>query len=90
MVNNMATKRPMIKQPAVDLVNSPPHYTGSSIECIDAIEAALTREEFIGFLRGQVFRYTWRLGKKDDPIQDASKAQWYQNKLIEVLKTSPT
>ena len=73
--------------PRVDPVNHPPHYADSEngIECIDAIEAALGHEQFIGFLRGQVIKYTWRLGKKDDPVQDASKAQWYQNKLIDVL-----
>ena len=37
-----------------DPVSSPEHYTFSSIECIDAIEAALTREEFTGFLRGLI------------------------------------
>ena len=26
----------------VDMINNPPHYNGGSIECIDAIEAALT------------------------------------------------
>ena len=35
-----------------DLVNSPEHYNQGSIECIDSIEAMLTREEFIGYLRG--------------------------------------
>lgn len=81
----MAVKRPTPK-PIVNLVDHPQHYNQSDeIECIDAIEAALGREQFIGFLRGQVIKYTWRLGLKDDPVQDASKVQWYQNKLIEVL-----
>lgn len=74
----------------VDLVNHPPHYDGENgIECIDAIRAALGREKFIGFLQGQVLKYNWRLGKKGEAVVDAQKAQWYQNKLVEVLNEKP-
>ena len=47
--------------PIVDMVNHPPHYaeTDNGVECIDAIRAALGREQFIGFLRGQVIKYQW-------------------------------
>lgn len=72
-----------------DLVNHPPHYAGEGgIECIDAIRAALGREQFIGFLRGQVIKYTWRTGKKDSAEQDAKKCAWYQHRLVEVLHES--
>ena len=41
-----------------DPVNHPAHYTvDKGIECIDAIEATLTPEEFYGYLRGQVIKY---------------------------------
>ena len=33
-------------------VNSPSHYNSGSVECIEAIEAMLSPEEFIGYLRG--------------------------------------
>lgn len=70
-----------------DPVNSPSHYTsaGNGVECIDAIAAALGRDGFIAFLRGQIMKYTWRLGKKDDILQDARKAAWYQDRLVTVL-----
>lgn len=71
--------------PAVDMVNSPPHYNAGDIECIDAIQAQMTTEEFVGFLRGQVAKYNWRLGHKVNAQQDAEKAAWYLAKLIEVL-----
>jgi len=73
--------------PKKDMVNHPSHYaeSGNGIECIDAIRAALGREQFIGFLRGTVIRYQWRLGKKVDDVEDNSKAIWYANKLAEVL-----
>ena len=35
-----------------DMVNNPDHYNQGDIECIDAIRAMLTDEEFIGYLRG--------------------------------------
>ena len=35
-----------------DLVNNPDHYNQGEIECIDAIEAMLSKREFIGYLRG--------------------------------------
>ena len=70
-----------------DPVNHPDHYaaTDNGIECIDAIRAALGREGFIAFLRGQVIKYQWRLGKKDSATQDNAKALWYGHKLAEVL-----
>lgn len=71
-----------------DAVQRPAHYaaTDNGIECIDAIRAALGRDGFIAFLRGQVIKYSWRLGKKDAAVTDAEKAQWYQTKLVEVLR----
>ena len=36
-----------------DLINNPAHYNQGGIECIDAIRAALSEEEFCGYLRGE-------------------------------------
>ena len=63
------------------VVEAPRHYAEGEIECIDAIRAALGPEQFIGYLRGQVLKYTWRLGRKDDAAQDAGKARWYAARL---------
>ena len=38
--------------PKSDMVNSPPHYNQGGIECIDAIEAALGKEGFRAYCRG--------------------------------------
>lgn len=69
-----------------DPINHPPHYTQGGIECIDAIRAALGRDQFIGFLRGQVIKYQWRCGLKGDPAEDAGKARWYAARLEQELK----
>jgi hypothetical protein len=76
----------VIAEALPDMVNHPPHYTQGGVECIDAIRAALGREGFIMFLRGQVLKYQWRLGLKGDAAEDAAKANWYGRKLEEVLK----
>lgn len=65
----------------VDMVNQPPHYTAGSIECIDALKAALTPDEFRGFLKGQVIKYIWRCGLKGATLEDVQKAGWYRNRL---------
>ena len=60
-----------------DAVNHPSHYTSGDIECIDAMKAMLSREEFIGYLRGNAFKYQWRLRHKGNPVEDLSKAERY-------------
>jgi len=61
---------------------NPSHYTDSSIECIDAIEASMSTEEFKGFLRGNCQKYLWRFTKKNG-TEDLKKAKWYLERLIE-------
>ena len=65
-----------------DQVNHPSHYTQGDIECIDTIRAALTPEQFTGFLKGQIIKYTWRSGHKGDPVVDQRKAAFYNKQLI--------
>lgn len=65
-----------------DPVNKPVHYTSSSsIECIDAIKASLSTEQFEGWLRGNVIKYLWRYPHKNK-LEDLRKAQFYLNRLI--------
>jgi hypothetical protein len=67
-----------------DAVNHPPHYNNGKIECIEAIEAMLTHEEFVGYLRGNSLKYRWRFRYKNG-VQDLDKATWYENKLKQIL-----
>ena len=68
-----------------DSIN-PAHYQrGGDIECIDAIRAALSPEEYRGFLKGQVFKYNWRMGRKGNAAEDSRKAAWYQDRLTRHL-----
>jgi hypothetical protein len=85
-MNVEVIRRPTVKRPKADMVNHPPHYTAGGIETIDFIKAKLTPEEFIGYLKGNIIKYTSRAGKKDDLVQDIEKSQWYSNKLVSTLK----
>lgn len=64
----------------VDVVNAPPHYNQGDIECIDAIQAALSPEEFRGHLRACALKYLWRCNHKGGR-EDLLKAEWYLKRL---------
>lgn len=66
--------------PAADTVNHPPHYTRGTIECIDAIEAALTAEEFRGYCKGNALKYIWRERHKGGD-ESVAKANWYLKRI---------
>jgi len=66
-----------------DPVNHPSHYGQGSIEAIEYIADFLTKEEFIGYLRGNIGKYMHRWRYKNG-LEDLKKAQWYLNKLIEL------
>jgi hypothetical protein len=70
-----------------DPVNCPDHYTVGSIETIDYITDVLGEYHAAMFCHGNVLKYTGtRLFNKGKPIQDAKKAVWYLNKMIELLE----
>lgn len=70
-----------------DMVDHPDHYkSDTGIECIDALRAALGKEQFLGFCRGNVIKYLWRVDAKGKPTQDAKKAEWYLKRYIAELE----
>ena len=71
-----------------DPVNCPSHYNKHNIECVQAIEASMSDEEFQGYLKGNVIKYLWRYKYKGNPVQDLGKAQYYLKKLLEKSETS--
>ena len=64
-----------------DMVNHPPHYKQGDIECIDAIRAALTEEEYRGYCKGNALKYIWRERHKGGD-ESLAKADWYLNRLV--------
>lgn len=67
----------------VDNVNSPAHYGSGKIECIEYIEDFLTREEYVGYLRGNIAKYMHRWRYKNG-LEDLKKATWYLDRLAEL------
>ena len=72
------------KRAGSDPVNNPAHYNSGKLECIEAMEAMLSPEEFIGYLRGNSFKYRWRFRYKNG-IEDLRKANWYEQRLIDYI-----
>ena len=67
-------------------VSHPSHYCDGGIETIDFIRAKLTKDEFVGYCKGNVLKYTSRAGKKGDPAEDMAKANVYAGWAEEALK----
>ena len=65
-------------------VNHPNHYSGKH-ECIELIKAFLTHSEFIGFLKGNIFKYRFRSSRKNGE-EDIKKSEWYEDVLLEELE----
>jgi hypothetical protein len=72
-----------IKEP--DNVNSPSHYGQGEIEAIEYIKDFLTKEEYIGYLRGNIAKYLHRWRFKGKPEEDLKKAQVYLGWLIKEM-----
>ena len=73
-----------------DEVNHPAHYTGGKAEAIDVIEDAIKNADdpVEGMLQGQALKYLLRMWLKGSCIEDAKKAQWYLNRLVDKLTAS--
>lgn len=60
------------------------HYKDMPMQPWEVMEAVLTPAEFVGFLKGNIIKYSMRAGKKPGS-DDAGKAKHYKQKLAEVL-----
>lgn len=60
-------------------------YYDGDVEPIELMEAQMNKDEFIGFLKGNIIKYASRLGKKDDPVKEADKIITYAEWLKEFL-----
>ena len=64
------------------------HYKDMPVQPWTVMEATLTHDEFVGFLKGNIIKYSMRQGRKDGS-DDASKAKHYLDKLNEVTRAGP-
>lgn len=70
-----------------DVVQHPRHYNREgAIECIDEIELIFGPEVTMHFCLGNVFKYRYRAGLKNDGYEDLEKSDWYMRKYKELKK----
>ena len=73
-------------QDGTDVVNHPAHYTQGGIECIDAIQAAVTGLSGMeAVCVANAIKYVWRSAHKNGN-EDINKAMWYLTRLKKVRK----
>ena len=66
----------------VDDAINPSHYkVGGLPEAIDIINHLMHREQYEGFLWGNILKYAYRFGRKGDKAETAGKIAWYANQL---------
>jgi hypothetical protein len=70
-----------------DMVNHPKHYKinikGAHIEVTELIESVLSKEEYIGYLKGNILKYHIRARAKNG-LEDIKKANFY-SKILDKL-----
>lgn len=68
---------------ADDLQISGNHYKEMAVQPWELMESVLTHEEFVGYLKGNVIKYSLRAGRKEGS-DDLGKCRHYMMKLREV------
>lgn len=59
------------------------HYLDMPMQPWDLMKIVLSHDEFIGYLKGNIIKYSMRAGKKEG-TDDIAKARHYKQKLEEV------
>ena len=79
------TLEDIIKGKLQDYEGESTHYKGLGIEPWNVVDT-WPIEQQIGYHRGNLLKYTMRLGVKDAALKEAKKIRHYAEKLIEVLE----
>lgn len=71
-----------------DAIN-PAHYKVEGLpDAIDIINHLMHREQYEGFLWGNILKYAYRYGRKGDKAETAGKIAWYANQLKDLAEES--
>ncbi len=65
--------------------NSKHYELWNDFEAIDVIKNILSKDEYIGFLKGNILKYQLRIGKKDNVEKEMEKIKDYQRELNEII-----
>ena len=61
------------------------HYQMAGAQPIEIMQNVMTAEEFVGFLRGNIIKYSLRMGRKGNRAVDAGKAAQYAKWMSQAL-----
>lgn len=61
------------------------HYQTLTQQPIEIMQRLMTREQFLGFLHGNVVKYALRCGRKDDPAKEMEKVRQYADWYVRAL-----
>ena len=74
-----------IEENKMNIEENKHHLLWGDTQSIELIEDFLSKEEYIGFLKGNILKYQLRIGKKDDVAKELKKIQDYTNELNKML-----
>lgn len=60
------------------------HYKDMPVEPLEVMRQVMTKDEYRGFLKGNIIKYAMRAGQKSGSDKDAEKAQHYIEFLTEI------
>lgn len=67
---------PYLTSVRLDVPKPNQHYQ-TKVQPIETMQANMTREELIGFLKGNIIKYVCRCGRKDDVSKETAKIKQY-------------
>jgi len=59
------------------------HYKDMPVEPLEVMRQVMTKDEYRGFLKGNIIKYSMRAGHKENAETDADKASHYMDFLKE-------
>lgn len=69
------------------MTEEPEYYKGNGLSPIGAFKQGLmSKEQYKGFIKGNIIKYVVRAGSKDDELKDMEKARNYIDFYIELLQ----
>jgi hypothetical protein len=66
-----------------DIINHPPHYTITRVECIEIIE---DQGWGLAYCLGAAMKYLWRCQHKGRMLEDLRKCRWYVDRAIKAME----
>lgn len=76
---------PLEEEPEAEAADAKNQHYITAHQPIEVMQANMTHDELIGFLKGNIIKYACRCGRKDEPLKEAEKIKQYAEWLCVVL-----